>query len=124
MRPFIPQSRSVAVDTFARTLRRLQGYEHLGLDEEACRELEALPSAIRELPAIQLRLGRALERLSQVDEALALYDRMERSAFSQLGRVRCLVRSDRREEAAALLARIPFDAAAVKEFVEARNLIG
>ena len=118
-----PQLDAALLETLARTMGRIQGYEHLGLDDEVRRELEGLPAAVRELPEIQLRLGRTLERLTHFAEALGIYDHMERSAFSQLGTVRCLAQLDRCEEAAALLRRIPFDAAAVKEFVEARNLV-
>jgi len=117
------QPDAFVLETLARTLSRIQGYEHLGLDDEVCREIEALPAALRELPSIQLRLGRTLERLSQFNEALKLYDRMERSAFSQLGSVRCLAQLGQLENACALLAGIPFDASAVKEFVQARDLV-
>ncbi len=123
MRTSRPQPDSVVIDRLASTFRRIEGFEHLGLDDELRRELESLPPAVLELPEIQLRLGRVLERLSHFDEALKLYDRMERSAFSQLGRVRCLAQSGHLEEACALLERISFDPAAVKEFVEARDLV-
>ena len=46
-----PQSDPAVIETLTRTLGRIQGYEHLGLEDEVRRELEALPIAIRELPA-------------------------------------------------------------------------
>jgi hypothetical protein len=118
-----PQPDSVVIERFTRAFGRIEGYEDLGLDDEALRELESLPPAVREVPTIQLRLGRVLERLERFDEALTLYNGMDPSAFSELGRVRCLAQSGRLEEACALLDEIPFDPAAVKEFVEARALV-
>ena len=118
-----PQPAAVVLDTLTRIFGRIQGYEHLGLDDEVCREIEALPPAVRELPSIQMRLGGALERLAHFGDALALYDRMKRSTLSQLGRVRCLAQLHRGTEARALLAHIRFDASAVKEFVQARDLV-
>jgi hypothetical protein len=123
MRGSPPQPDAVLIETLTNTLSRIQGYEHLGLEEEVRRELEALPPAVRELPLIQLRLGRALERLSCFEEAQELYDGMERSTLSRLGSVRCLARAGRVAEACELLDGIPFDASAVKEFVEARDLV-
>jgi hypothetical protein len=123
MRTSRPQPESVVIERLTRTFGRIEGYEHLGLDDETRRDLESLPPAVREIPSIQLRLGRVLERLTQFDEAMKLYGQMERSSFSELGCVRCLAQSGRREEACMLLNQIPFDAAAVKEFVEARDLV-
>ncbi len=116
------QPDAAVLDKLTRIFGRIQGYEHLGLDDEVCREIEALPPAVRELPSIQMRLGGALERLAQFGDAMALYDRMKRSTLSQLGRVRCLAQMNRGGEARELLAQIPFDASAVKEFVQARDL--
>jgi hypothetical protein len=111
------------ITEIARLFARIQGYEDLGLFEDCRRELEALPPALRELPEIQLRLGRTLEHLSQFDDALALYGNMEPSTLSRLGRVRCLAKMGRGADARGLLDSMVFDAAAVKEFVEARDLV-
>lgn len=111
------------IERLVHALRRIDGYAALGSYEEVQRELEALPPAARELPQIQLRVGRMLETLARLDEALALYERMDRSAFSQLGRVRCLARLGRIEEACGVMELITFDPGAVKEFVETRSLL-
>lgn len=111
------------IERLVRALRRIDGFAELGDYDEVKRELHELAPAARELPQVQLRVGRMLESLARVDEAMALYERMNRSSLSQLGRVRCLVRLDRFDEARALLDEIPFDPSVVKEFVEARNLV-
>jgi hypothetical protein len=120
--PFSPDS--LVIQALSRALGRIEGYEHLGLDEDVRRELESLPPALRELPSIQLRLAGALERLARFDDALTVYGTMEQSTLAQLGRVRCMAQLGGRDDAGELLARIEFDAAAVKQFVETRALLG
>lgn len=112
---------AVVIERLNRAFGRIKSYERIGLGDETLRELDALPLAVRELPSNQLRRGRVLERLERFAEAIKIYDQMEPSTLSQLGRVRCLSHLGRRAEAARFLDKIPFDPAVVREFVEARD---
>jgi hypothetical protein len=112
------------IERLIRALKRIEGFAELGAYDDVKRELKSLPIAARELPEVQLRVGRMLESLAKIDEAMALYARMERSALSQLGQVRCLARMERFDEARWLMDRVPFEAASVREFVEAREMLG
>lgn len=119
--PTVP--RTQPFEAFIRTLVRIQGYEEIGLLEDAVRELATLPSALRDLPVVERRRAKILEQLGQVTEALELYERTERCPLSQLGRVRCLARMHKIGDARRHMAAIPFDPALVKEFVETRDLL-
>ncbi len=111
------------IEALARTLSRIQGYEDLGLHDEALRELGMLPPAVRALPTIELRQAQLLERLGRFAEALNIFARTERCTVAELGRVRCLARLQKSAEARRLMAAILFEPGFVKEFVETRDLL-
>lgn len=109
------------IEALARKFARIQGYEDIGLHGEALRELGLLPPAMRELPTIELRQARLLERLGRFGEALKIFERTERCTVAELGRVRCLARLQKPAEARRLMEAILFEAGLVKEFVETRD---
>lgn len=110
-------------EVFVQKLARIQGYEDIGLPEEALHELSTLPPALRDLPVFERRRAKILEGLGRVAEALDLYEHTESCPAAELGRVRCLARMHKIQEARRHMAVIPFDPALVKEFVETRELL-
>lgn len=111
------------IDALAQKFARVQGFEGLGLNEEAVRELDTLPPGFRELPLIAIRRAKLLERIGRFAEALDVYEQMDPVTLAHLGRVRCLARLRKSSEARRIMAGISFDPALVKEFVETRDLL-
>lgn len=111
------------IEALARKLARIQGYEDIGLLEDAVRDMSELPLALRDLPYLALRRAKLIERLGRFEEALEIYERTECCVLADLGRVRCLAQLMKSTEASQLMATISFDAGLVKEFVETRDLL-